>query len=347
MGHEVLASVVYWPRLADKVAALAQHGIRLETHPSPRGTRANLIWNALSRANRRSYARLKRFKPDLVVISQGHNAGGFRWAKACREATIPYVIIVQCNSEHWWFKDHAVLDAVESYTSAERVYCVSASNLELLRRQVGDPLLNAEVVWNPYSIASEHAPAYPDESGGWRLACVARIDVAAKGQDLLLQTLARQEWRDRPVQLNIFGAGVHEMALRRMASMFRLSHVSFRGHVPDVRSIWRENHLLVLPSRYEGLPLALIEAMWCERPAVVTDVGGNAEACLDGETGFVASAATVSSFATALDRAWQRRTEWPLLGRAARARAESLIPRDPVGVFCERLMTCASSFTRS
>src|SRR5208337_4125733 len=101
--------------------------------------------------------------------------------------------------------------------------------------------------------------------------------------------------------------------------------------------------MLVLPSRYEGLPLALVEAMWCGRPAVVTEVGGNAELCVDDETGFVAPAATVSSFTDTLQRAWERRKEWPGLGQAARARVENQIPKDPVGVFCEQLKSCATA----
>jgi glycosyltransferase involved in cell wall biosynthesis len=184
---------------------------------------------------------------------------------------------------------------------------------------VSDPLLNGKVVWSPYNVSPECAPARPDESGGWRLACVARMDLAAKGQDLLLQILARPEWRERPVELNCFGTGLDELALRRMAGMLQVNNVHFRGHVNDIRAIWEQNHLLVLPSRYEGLPLALVEAMWCGRPAVVTDVGGNAELCVDSETGFVAPATTVSSFTDTLERAWERRKEWMHLGQAARA----------------------------
>ena len=67
--------------------------------------------------------------------------------------------------------------------------------------------------------------------------------------------------------------------------MLQLKNVHFRGHVNDIRAIWEQNHLLVLPSRYEGLPLALVEAMWCGRPAVVTDVGGNAELCVGKRNG--------------------------------------------------------------
>ena len=75
------------------------------------------------------------------------------------------------------------------------------------------------------------------------------------------------------------------------------------------RGIWKENHILVLPSRYEGLPLVLVEAMWCGRPAVVTDVGGNAELCRDRQTGFVAQSATLASVAEAMERAWEARSD--------------------------------------
>ena len=104
--------------------------------------------------------------------------------------------------------------------------------------------------------------------GDWRAS--PGMDLAAKGQDLLLQTLALPEWWDRPVELNLYGAGGHEPALRRLARMLQVKNVHFRGHVNNVRAIWEQNHLLVLPSRYEGLPLALVEAMWCGRP-----VGGD------------------------------------------------------------------------
>jgi glycosyltransferase involved in cell wall biosynthesis len=341
-GHDVQASVEYSPRLSDKVTVLAQHGIRLETHFSYQVGRGRRVWNKVTLSNWRSYGRLKRFNPDLVIISQGTNSGGFQWAKICRQAAIPYAIIVHCNSELWWFREQ-FSEAMASYTGARIVFCVSRNNLDLLRLQVGEPLLNGEVVCNPYNVSPERPPAWPDESGGWRLACVARMDLAAKGQDLLLQILARPEWRDRPVELNFFGAGPHELPLRRVAGMLQLNNVHFRGHVNDIRAIWEQNHLLVLPSRYEGLPLTLVEAMWCGRPAVVTDVGGNAELCIDGETGFVAPAATVSSFSHTLQRAWERRKEWLHLGQAARTRVENQIPKDPVALFCERLKACAAA----
>ena len=341
-GHNVQALVGYWPRLSDKVTALTGQGIRLETYPSYHAGRIRYLWNRLSLSYRRSYRRLKQFNPDLVIISQGHISGGFDWAKVCRESAIPYSIMLHCNSETWWFADQELGDAVASYTAARSVFCVSQHNLDLLRLQLSEPLENGEVVWNPYKVSSERIPDWPDENRLWRLACVGRLDPAPKGQDLLVRILARPEWRTRPIELNLFGEGPYEQSLRRLCRMLKLSNVQFRGHVSNVRAIWEQNHLLVQPSRYEGVPITVIEAMLCGRPAVVTDVGRTAELCLDNETGFVAPAAALSSFAEAMERAWEARTEWQRMGRAARARVESLVPQDPISAFCSRLKACAA-----
>jgi glycosyltransferase involved in cell wall biosynthesis len=337
-GHDVQASVAHWPIRSEKIDTLVQQGVEIET----RGGQPRNIWRKLNPNFRRGFDRIKAFSPDLVIISQGYNAGGFDWAKNCIETGIPYALIVQCNYENWWFPDESLNEAVASYTGARKVFCVSHGNLNLLRFQVGEQLPNAEVVWNPYSVSPERVPDWPAEDGSFQLACVARLEPTAKGQDLLLRVFSREKWRERPVCLNFYGTGYYEQSLRRMAEMLQVN-VRFRGHVNDVEAIWARNHLLVLPSRYEGLPLVLVEAMWCARPSVVTDVGGNAELCVEGKTGFIASAPTESSIDGALELAWARRDEWQGIGKVARARADALVPKNPIGLFSEKLKFCAAS----
>ncbi len=339
-GHSVRGSVPYWPALSPKFALLRGHGVALDTHVSRHASPAGRVWNHFSRAARRDQHRLLRYRPRLVVISQGHNCGGFEWARFCHFHGLPYCIIVQTNSEFWWFGENLPA-ALDAYRNARRVYCVSRHNLDLLQLQLGEPLPNGEVVRNPCNVQAEHILPWPDEGGGLKLASVARLEIAAKGQDVLLQALGRLEWRDRPVKISIFGSGPDELALRRMAAMLQVQNVSFHGNVSDIQAIWHEHHLLVLPSRYEGLPLALVEAMQCGRPAVVTNVGGNAELCIEGQTGYVAPDPSLSSFSAALERAWQKRTDWKRLGEAARDMIEQQFPRDPVSAFCGQLEACA------
>ena len=344
-GHEVCALVPHRPRLSDKILALSEQGVEIRTYPAPSYIEGRLR-HSLDRITlrmRRVHSAIKQLSPDLVLISQGEISGGLQWATFCRQVGIPYALMVHCNSELLWFQKDEIELVRAAYTNAKRVFCVSNANLELLRLQLGDALPNAEVVWNPQNVSSESISSWPSETDGWCMACVARLDTAAKGQDILLQIMARAEWRDRPVEVSFFGEGCHDVALRQIEKMLQLKNVRFRGHVDDVRAIWEQSHILLQPSRYEGVPMTVTEAMICGRPVVVTDVGRTAELCLDNETGFVAQAATVAAFAEAMERAWQRRSDWRQMGHEARTRAEHLIPKDPVAIFCHCLETCAAN----
>jgi glycosyltransferase involved in cell wall biosynthesis len=70
--------------------------------------------------------------------------------------------------------------------------------------------------------------------------------------------------------------------------------------------------VFVLPSRWEGLSLALVEAMGAARPVVATSVGGNPEVVTDGETGLLVPPEDPTILTDALER---------LLGDADRRRA--------------------------
>jgi glycosyltransferase involved in cell wall biosynthesis len=283
-----------------------------------------------------------QFGGDFVVISLGHISEGFDWARVCRQAKIPYAMLLHCNSDTWWFTDQEVDEAVASYTAARRVFCVSRQNLELLDIQLGTPLENGDIVWNPHNVAIDTDLEWPEDNPTLGLACIGRLNPEPKGQDLLMRIMSRPEWRERPVELNLYGAGPYEQSLRRICQLLELTNVHFRGHVNDVRTIWSRNHILVQSSRYEGVPMTVSEAMWCGRPAVVTNVGRCGELCVDGVTGFVAQEATVSSFGQALERAWERRSEWRNMGLAARTRADTFVPKNPVALFCDQLKACAA-----
>jgi glycosyltransferase involved in cell wall biosynthesis len=344
-GHQLAAFTEIPPPHSPKFTSLAAKGIALNWRTTPRWGVARVLWCRLTGTLPRQVEKewLLAQKTDLVVISQGGTTDGQDWMGFCREQKLPYVSIVQCNSDIAWVKDDVAAPWAANYLAARAVYCVSRHNLELLEWQFGERLPNALVVWNPNNVAASDLLPWPAENGKVRLACVARLEPGAKGQDVLFKVLARPEWRARPIELNLYGAGPFENALRKMAERLQLTQVNFRGHVANVAEVWRDHHLLVLPSRQEGLPLSLIEAMSCGRPAVVTDVGGNAELCVDGETGFVASAAAVEPLGEALERAWTRRAEWPALGLAAHQRTRQIVPADPVGDLCGLLTQCVNS----
>nr|WP_246399076.1 glycosyltransferase [Hymenobacter luteus] len=204
------------------------------------------------------------------------------------------------------------------------------------------PLPAAEVIRNPYNVAFDGALPWPVAADGvLRLACVARLFLSDKGQDILLQTLAQAKWRQRPLTLTLYGAGPDEAALRGMVNFLGLQkQVHFGGHVShtQVEQIWRTHHALVLPSRYEGLPLALVEAMLAGRPAIAADAGGIAELLTDGATGFLAAGLTVKALDEALEKAWAARADWPVVGAEAARQARAAVPANALEAFAGKLL---------
>jgi len=283
---------------------------------------------------------------DLVVISQGSNADGLPWMEASRAAGYRYAIIVQSAAVNFWPDDDAAERLAESYENARAAYFVSQAILDLSRRQFVSPLRNAKVVRNPFNVRFDARPAWPESVDGLALACVGRLEVISKGHDLLLEVLSLPHWRERKVRVSLIGKGPNERMLRHMAKTLRLNNVEFAGHQNNIEEIWSKHHALVLPSRFEGMPLVVVEAMLCGRPCIATDVGGNRELIRDGINGFLAKAPTVELLDEAMNRAWDARCHLMDMGNAAASDVRRWVSKDPSEDFVRDLATLAEDLRR-
>ena len=279
---------------------------------------------------------------DLVVISQGANFDGLLWMERARSLGLKYVAIAQSAVVYWWPEDQDAARLAESYEKASATYFVSQANLDLSRRQFGTPLRNAKVVRNPFNVRYDAQPPWPaNSSEGLTLACVGRLDVISKAQDVLLQVLGLPHWRERKVHLSLIGTGPNERALRRMVEQLRLTNVEFAGQQNNIEEIWSKHHALVLPSRFEGMPLVVVEAMLCGRPCIASDVGGNRELIRDGINGFLAKAPTVELLDETMNRAWDSRGRLKEMGCTAAKDARQFVSRYPGDDFARELAAVA------
>jgi glycosyltransferase involved in cell wall biosynthesis len=118
----------------------------------------------------------------------------------------------------------------------------------------------------------------------------------------------------------------------------QLTNVQFLGHQDDMEQLWKDHHALVLASRFEGMPLTVVEAMLCGRPCIVTDVGGNRELVRDGINGFLAKAPTVELLDEAMNRAWDNRSRLKEMGETAAAEVRRWVSPDPAEDFVRELL---------
>ena len=96
--------------------------------------------------------------------------------------------------------------------------------------------------------------------------------------------------------------------------------VEMLGSRSDVPDLMARAEIFVLPSRFEGLPNALLEAMAAGLPCVATRVSGSEDVIIDGESGLLVPPEDPDALAEALVRLLTRPAEALALGRAARAR---------------------------
>jgi glycosyltransferase involved in cell wall biosynthesis len=340
-GIEVAVSVYGWPSSPAKVQALRVLGAKL--FPRPLHSTPGRMERLARRAGRfvpglskpkagTSFRDFFEARPDVLCISQGGTYDSVftdGLLDSLYAASIPWVVVCQFNADSFVPDEATRKRAAEFFARAQAVVFVAERNRKTAERQLAVALPNARVLQNPVNLPDTAAVAWP-ASATSLLACVARLEVAYKGQDLLIEALAGPESKARDWKLRLYGEGPDRAYLEALATRFGIENrVEFRGHVADVKGIWAENHLLVLPSRAEGTPLSMVEAMLCGRPVVVTDVGGNSEWVAESENGFVAEAPSADSLSAALQSAWQAKPRWEQIGATAHERTVLKLDKSP------------------
>lgn len=338
-GDEVFVSVYDWGYLHEKVKCLQSKGATIHTRK-----RFNADAGLIERIGRfvkarrpslnKDYQPIIDFKPGVVFINQGDS---FDLAihhkplyKLLQENGIAYSFVCHNHDQYSFIPPKEIYPgAVEVFQNAKQVYFVSHRQWQLTERRLAQKISNGQFTWNPLNIAIPEKPLeWPAKDTAY-FAMVASLG-GTKGHDTAFEVLSAENWRQRPWHLNLYGTGYGEEYLRALAKFYGIERsVSFHGHVSDMLSVWKQNHLLLIPSAGEGLPISLVEAMVCGRPAVVTDVGGNRELVTEGKTGFVAPSPTTEYFTLAMERAWSKKAEWQQVGEAAFQFVNGIVEREP------------------
>ena len=165
---------------------------------------------------------------------------------------------------------------------------------------------------------------YPDHGSP----CSSRQVIAVgrytyqKGFDLLINTWGLVKQRHPDWTLRIYGAGEPE-AYRALVSEKGLEDTVFcEGATNDVYAKYDESSIFVLSSRYEGLPLVLIEAMSAGLPCVAFTCPCGPRDCIsDGEDGLLVEAGNTAKLADAICQLIEDDSQRKAMGAAARRNA--------------------------
>jgi glycosyltransferase involved in cell wall biosynthesis len=193
---------------------------------------------------------------------------------------------------------------------------VSERSAREIEREVGLAPGSVLVIHNGVPDVGPRQPS-PGSEGGTTIGAVGRLE-RQKGHDVLLRALAELPG----TRLVLVGEGGERAGLERLAAELGVAErVRFEGWAEQPRLLLQGFDVLALPSRFEGFPLAVVEAMLAGLPVVASDVGGVREAVLPGETGLLVPPDDAGALAAALRELLADRPRRLALGARGRSLA--------------------------
>jgi glycosyltransferase involved in cell wall biosynthesis len=204
-----------------------------------------------------------------------------------------------------------------------RVLAVSPQVWRDVRRYDGVPLSRLRLLPNGISLTALQVPESREEArarlgaAGLCLGAVGRLE-EQKGHAYLIQALPLVLREVGEVTLLVAGEGrLRESLERQVRELGVASHVHFLGTRRDMPLVYRALDVLALPSLWEGLPLALLEAMGAGLPVVASAVGGVPEVVRDGVNGRLTPPGDAPALAAAIVELARRPEQRAALGEAA------------------------------
>jgi glycosyltransferase involved in cell wall biosynthesis len=222
-----------------------------------------------------------------------------------------------------------------------RILVVSEATRESLERQ-GYPRDELEVVYNGVDVTQAKPQRLVE---GHTIVHVGRL-APVKGQRELIRALPQLEdayavFVGRDVEQG--GSFARELE-EEAASLGVHDRVLFAGRRDDVPALLAGADVLALPSRIEGLPLVVLEAMAQGTPVVATRVGGTPEIVVDGEAGMLVEPGDVDALAAALRTVLDDPKRAHRLGEAGRRR---VLERFSLEAMTSRVLQMYDEVTRT
>lgn len=258
-------------------------------------------------------------RPDLL---HAHSSkAGLMGRMAARLLGIPSVF----TAHGWAFADGTTamrkLLAVPGEWLAARVggdvVCVSRHDYELARKYRISSVKNLHIVWN--GIADVELRAEPGSRAEPIILMVARFE-APKDFATLLHAMATIG--DLPWRLRLVGDGPLLTGTQALASDLGLTRVEFLGARSDVPELLAQSDVFVLASKFEGLPISIVEAMRAGLPVIASSVGGILE-LVDSTNGILVPPSDSTALAVAVARLLRSQDLLRALGAKGRERYET------------------------
>lgn len=262
-----------------------------------------------------------------------------------RALRVPALISSQHDTEVWMRWYHLLAERA-SARLADHVTGCSGAVRDYAIERMGASAGRASILYNGIDLDRFGSP--PDRMvrrEKWGIprdapvaGVVGRLDLPKKGQDLFLEAASEVAASLPEAFFVIVGEGPSRAELERIASRGGLAErVVFDSTEHSVPEVLAAFDLAVLPSRWEGFGIVLLEAMASRKAVVASAVGGVLEIVEDGVTGLLVPPDDASALARAMHGLLCDRDRCDIMGEQGRRRVEARFSIEATGAQLERL----------
>jgi len=220
---------------------------------------------------------LKIIRENNIDIIHSHNQGSMMWSILCKIFK-PKLKLVYTVHSSVFVKNWNNLTLFFNRTFIDMNIAISENILnDCLKNN-----LKAIKIYNGVDIKNLKLAQCDTKS--FNIINVGRITYQVKGQDILLKALKECKDKGMIFTCNFVGGEYSGNKfsnieyLKKLADELDLSEeISFLGEKEDISEFLAQSDLFVLPSRFEGLPLSLVEAMASKLPVIASNISGSAD----------------------------------------------------------------------
>jgi glycosyltransferase involved in cell wall biosynthesis len=347
--HKIGCAVYDWPAKEGRIRQLKESGCEVYLLPNKGVTKKNITERLAyllqtKPAQRKILLSLPVEKYDRVVISQG----GYKDVcspvySGWRQKLHSYCLLYHNYNRHYKFRAGKARLLREWMMRAEVNVFAAQEATTVIEAQLGFAVPHSATLINPITFRKPVAPApYPALQDRYQFVMLAAFDVVRKGQDRLIEVLSGAKWKERNWELQLFGNGKDREMIRSLIAKHDMQdRIFIREFSNDVPQVLSQSHLLLQLTHQDAMPLSVVEAMASARPAVVSAIGDMPVWIKEGITGFVSPDMTIDAVDAALERAWNRRSEWEAMGKKAFTYFSQKYPED-YGVYFLNLISAFS-----
>ncbi len=268
--------------------------------------------------------KVQGFIPDMVIIHEVNNLKNVKFLKLLLKMKIPYIIVPHGEitrtalKKKWLKKKIAYILLFNKFIrKAIAIQCLSQVELENIK------------IKTPKKFVSTNGVTLPDKyktsfnSDKCNMVYIGRLDSFHKGLDLLLEGISKIDdyCRINNIKLNIYGPDVfgRRKTLQALIEKLNINDIVFLNDEvigEDKIKVLLENDLFIQTSRFEGMPIGILEAMSYGLPCIITEGTNLVSDVIAFDAGYNAGN-TIESIADAIKTAVVDSKNWSIKGQNA------------------------------